>query len=169
MVRGAGCRESNPRFRRREKNVLRVERGIVCQRVDDVKTIGSEKLMSVDARMLEVLKAWRQTSQFSAESDWMFASPFRIGRLPVSYPSVWQIYQEAAAEAGVGKLGTDALRHSYRSWLDAVGTQLAVQRKLMRHASITTTMNIYGDVVTDEMVQAQSKVVALALSRPGTA
>jgi len=40
------------------------------------------------------------------------------------------------------------MRHSYRSWLDAVGTPIAVQQKLMRHASITTTMNIYGDVVT---------------------
>ena len=31
---------------------------------------------------------------------------------------------------------------------------------------IRTTMNIYGDVVTDEMGQADSKVVGLALSRP---
>jgi len=31
---------------------------------------------------------------------------------------------------------------------------------------IRTTMNIYGDVVTDEMGQAHSKVVGLALSRP---
>jgi integrase len=56
-------------------------------------------------------------------------------------------------------------RHSYRSWLDAVGTPMAVQQKLMRHASITTTMNIYGDVVTDEMAEAHSKVVHLALSK----
>ena len=35
----------------------------------------------------------------------------------------------------------------------------------MRHADIRTTMNIYGDVVTDEMAQAHSKVVRLALAR----
>ncbi len=35
---------------------LRVERGIVRQQVDDVKTIYSGKLMSIDAAMLEVLK-----------------------------------------------------------------------------------------------------------------
>ena len=57
------------------------------------------------------------------------------------------------------------MRYSYRSWLDAVGSQIAVQQKLMRHASITTTLNIYGDVVTDEMSQAHSKVVQLALSK----
>jgi hypothetical protein len=33
----------------------------------------------------------------------------------------------------------------------------------MRHASITTTLNIYGDVVTDEMSQAHSRVMQLAL------
>jgi integrase len=56
------------------------------------------------------------------------------------------------------------MRHSYRSWLDAVGTLVAVQQKLMRHADIRTTMNIYGDVVTDEMAQAASKVAGLALN-----
>ena len=34
----------------------------------------------------------------------------------------------------------------------------------MRHADIRTTMNIYGDVVTDEMAQAHAKVVRLAIS-----
>jgi integrase len=55
--------------------------------------------------------------------------------------------------------------HTYRSWLDAEGTLIAVQQKLMRHASITTTMNTYGDVVTNEMAQAHSKVAHLALLR----
>jgi integrase len=39
-----------------------------------------------------------------------------------------------------------------------------VQQKMMRHSDIRTTMNIYGDVVTDEMVQAHSKVVGLAFN-----
>lgn len=34
----------------------------------------------------------------------------------------------------------------------------------MRHSDIRTTLNIYGDVVTDEMQQAHAKVVDLALS-----
>ncbi len=47
----------------------------------------------------------------------------------------------------------------------AVGTPITVQQKLMRHADIRTAMNIYGDVVTDEMTQAHSKVVRLAIPR----
>jgi hypothetical protein len=30
---------------------------------------------------------------------------------------------------GLGHLGTHAFRHTYRSWLDAVGTPIAVQQK----------------------------------------
>ena len=144
---------------------LRIERAIVRQRVDDVKTIYSGKLMAIDSGMLEVLKAWRQRTQFSTDEDWIFVSPFRLGRLPISYPWVWRCFQDAGAKAGIGKLGTHSLRHSYRSWLDAVGTAIAVQQKLMRHSDIRTTMNVYGDVVTDEMERAHSKVVALALDR----
>ena len=88
----------------------------------------------------------------------------QLGRLPWSYPYILRLFHKAAKSAGIGGVPTHALRHSYRSWLDAVGTQIAVQQKLMRHTDIRTTMNLYGDVVTDEMAQAHSKVVGLALA-----
>jgi len=56
------------------------------------------------------------------------------------------MFQDAAAAAGLERFGTHTMRHSYRSWLDAVGTTIAVQQKLMRHADIRTTMNVYGTV-----------------------
>ena len=143
---------------------LCVERGIVRQHVDDVKTTESRKQMSAASSLLEVLKLWNQTSQFSAQEDWIFASPLQLGRLPWSYPRVWSAFQKAASDAGIGKLGTHAMRHSYRAWLDAVGTPVAVQQKLMRHTDIRTTMNTYGDIVTDEMTVASGRVAGLALN-----
>ena len=143
---------------------LAVERGIVRQHVDEVKTAESRKHLSINGGLLEVLKTWKQTTQFSATDDWMFASPTQLGRLPWSYPRVWQLFQDAAEAAGIGKLGTHTMRHSYRSWLDAVGTPIAVQQRLMRHADIRTTMNVYGDIVTDEMAVASGKVAGLALN-----
>jgi integrase len=63
----------------------------------------------------------------------------------------------------LGRLGTHTFRHTYRSWLDAVGTAITVQQKLMWHSDIQTTLNIYGDVVTSEMKEARSRVAGLAL------
>jgi len=144
---------------------LSVRRGIVRQRVGEVKTIYSQRKMSIDAGMLGVLQTWRQRTQFATESDWVFASPTKLGRQPWSYDQVWRMFLRAATKSEIGKLGTHSMRHTYRSWLDAVGTPIAVQQKLMRHADIRTTMNVYGDVVTDEMAQAHSRVVGLALNR----
>jgi integrase len=67
----------------------------------------------------------------------------------------------------IGHLSTHAFRHTYRSWLDAAKTPLSVQQELMRHTDIRTTMNIYGDVVTDEMSTASVKVVELAFHPSG--
>ena len=38
-----------------------------------------------------------------------------------------------------------------------------MQQKLMRQADVRTTMNVYGDVVTEEMSRAASKVAGLAV------
>jgi integrase len=143
---------------------LSVQRGIVKQHVDDVKTEGSEQAMRIDAGMVQVLKLWKQTSQFSESEDWMFASPMQLGRQPWSYDQVLRAFVNAGTCSGIGKLGTHSMRHTYRSWLDAVGTPIAVQQKLMRHADIRTTMNVYGDIVTHEMTVASGKVAGLALN-----
>ncbi len=142
---------------------LTVERGIVCQQVDDVKTAESRKKLGINRELLESFRTCKQTTKFSDEKDWMFASPVQLGRLPWSYDQVWRTYQSAAGKAGIGGLGTHSLRHTYRSWLDSVGTPVGVQQKLMRHSDIRTTMNVYGDAGTAEMADAHGKVVRLAL------
>src|SRR5215469_1441731 len=145
------------------KSKLHVEFGIVRQHLDDVKTDESRKHMTICSDVLEVLKVWKQATQFSAPEDWVFASPAQLGKLPWSYPQVWKVFQKAAEAAGIGKLATHTMRHTYRAWLDAVGTPIAVQQKLMRHADIRTTMNIYGDAATEDMRRANSKVVQMVL------
>jgi integrase len=98
------------------------------------------------------------------QEDWICASPTQLGRLPWSADSVNDAYKKAASGAMVAHVNTHSMRHTYRSWLDAVGTPIAVQQKLMRHADIRTTMNVYGDVVTDDMACAASKVAGLAVN-----
>jgi integrase len=147
---------------------LRVERGIVRQRVGDVKTTYSHRHMPIESEMLEVFKLWKQATQFPANEDWIFASPVKLGRQPWCYDQVLRAFQKAGEAAGLGRIGTHSMRHTYRSWLDAVGSTITVQQKLMRHADIRTTMK-YGDVVTNEMQEASGKVTRLALNSTQTA
>ena len=77
--------------------------------------------------------------------------------------------QKAATAAGIkGGVGWHTFRHSYRSWMDDTGAPLTVQQELMRHASVTTTMNVYGKAMADSKRQAHSKVVQMVLSEPPT-
>jgi integrase len=115
---------------------LRVERGIAQQIVDDVKTDDSRRTLTIASDLLDVLKIWKQTTQFSTPEDWMFASPIQIGRLPWSYTGVKEELQRAADAAGIGHVRSHAFRHTYRTWLDSIG----VQQKLMRHSDIRTTI-----------------------------
>ncbi|MFZ0478268.1 MAG: tyrosine-type recombinase/integrase [Terriglobales bacterium] len=146
---------------------LRVERGIVQQIVDDVKTDDSRKTLTMSDDLLNVLKAWKQTTQFPANEDWVFASPVQVGKLPYSYTGVKQDVQRAADAASLGHLRSHAFRHTYRTWLDSVGTPVGVQQRLMRHADIRTTMNIYGDAATPDLREAHVKIVDLALNGTG--
>ena len=61
------------------------------------------------------------------------------------------------------EIGWHTFRHSYRSWLDETGAPMKVQQELMRHASIQTTMNVYGQAMLQRKHEANSKVVEMAL------
>jgi len=60
-------------------------------------------------------------------------------------------------------LGWHTFRHTYRSLLDATGAPIGVQQKLMRHAQVSTTMDVYGNALTESKRTANSKVVGLLL------
>jgi integrase len=62
---------------------------------------------------------------------------------------------------GLGPIGWHTFRHTYRSSLHETGAPMKVQQELMRHASIQTTMNVYGRAMTDSKRKANSQVVGL--------
>jgi hypothetical protein len=48
------------------------------------------KPLSLDARLLDVLKAHKQQSEYTQPADWMFASPDQNGMLPRSYTCFYE-------------------------------------------------------------------------------
>jgi integrase len=74
------------------------------------------------------------------------------------------LHDERRNSAGsLGHVGWHTFRHAYRSWLGATGAPLGVQQKLLRHAQISTTMNVYGNALMDSKRDANSRVAKLAL------
>ena len=71
------------------------------------------------------------------------------------------------ASMGLGPTGWHTFRHTYRSWLDETGAPMKVQQELMRHASIQTTMNVYGQAMPASEREANGKVVEMVLTPAG--
>ena len=69
---------------------LRVERGIVAQITDDVKTPESRRSLHVECALLDTLKLCKQTTQFSTAEDWLFASPAQLSVAGTSRSTVLQ-------------------------------------------------------------------------------
>jgi integrase len=145
-----------------ENLTLLVQRSMVHGRGADVKTEYSKDRVPLDPALLEILLAHRARHHLTIE-NWVFANP-ETNRPYHQDPIQQNHIRKAGKEAGLGDgIGWHTFRHSYRSWLDDTGAPATVQKELMRHASIQTTMNVYGKAMTDTKRQAHSKVVELIL------
>ena len=142
---------------------LLVQRSIVHGRVGAVKTEYSRDVVPLDRELASVLHAWRWQAPFQGADAWLFANP-RTGRPYHQEEILKNPLRKAAIAAGIGpEIGWHTFRHTCRSWLDATGAPLKVQQELMRHASITTTMNVYGRAMPSIKREANSKVVSMVL------
>ena len=141
---------------------LLVQRGIVHGRVGDVKTEYSRDSVPLDPALVQALMQHKERS-YSAPWGWLFANP--VTGKPYHQEEIQKRYiRKAGVAAKIGSdIGWYTFRHRYRSWLDETGAPLTVQKELMRHASIQTTMNIYGKAMTDSKRQAHRKVVEMVL------
>jgi integrase len=145
-----------------EKRQLLVQRSIVNNRVDDVKTEYSHDYVPLHDSLVEVLLAW-SSQAYPTEEGWVFANP--MTNRPY-YPTEIQKrhLRPLGIKLGIGPIGWHTFRHTYRSWLDETGAPMKVQQELMRHASIQTTMNVYGQAMPASKREANGKVVEMVLS-----
>jgi integrase len=142
---------------------LLIQRSVVHGRVGDVKTEYSRDSVPLDTAVVEALMLHKERA-FPTLEGWLFANP--VTKKPYHQEEIQKKHiRKAGVATGIGgDIGWHTFRHSYRSWLDETGAPLTVQKELMRHASIQTTMNIYGKAMTDSKRQAHSKVVEMVLN-----
>jgi len=143
------------------RQTLTVSRGIVEGRVGALKTECSQDELPLHPNVAEMLRRWKEVAPLSAEG-WIFAN--RLTQKPYDPCSIRKRHlKPIGEELGIVNFGWHTFRHTYRSWLDATGAPVGVQQKLMRHAQVSTTMNIYGNALLESKREANGKVVELAL------
>ncbi|HEX8893871.1 MAG TPA: hypothetical protein VF783_11135 [Terriglobales bacterium] len=100
-----------------------------------------------------MLLDWHAKSEFNKDSDWVWASPFSARKMPLYFNAIQRDYIiPASIAAGLGKIGWHTFRHTYRSWLNAVGTPLKLQKDLM-HAGVVDAMREFNSQVVKRVIQ----------------
>ena len=122
-----------------------------------LKSECSQDELPLDPDVATILLEWKRLCPGTIE-DWVFPSP-RTNKPYDSGSLRKKILNTAALRAKIpGQIGWHTLRHSYRAWLDETGAPLGVQQKLMRHANISTTMNVYGGAFMKAKRKANTSV-----------
>jgi integrase len=124
-----------------EQKTIQIQRSVVHGQENETKTTSSAAKLPLHDSLIAVLKAWKEQEAF--RSKWVFCSE-RTG-LPLDRDWLRAAYLKPAGERiGVDGLGWHSLRHLYRSLLRQMDTPIEVQKNLLRHSKIATTLDIYG-------------------------
>ncbi len=136
------------------------------------KTEISEQPVPLDDIVAEGLQAWLPVCGYPELDDWIFASDRTFGKTPLWPDSLRaKILQPIARKAGIEKrIGWHTFRRTYSSLLAATGNDVKVVQELMRHAKISTTMEVYAQAGMEKKRIAQRKAVDVLFNRkPKTA
>ena len=146
---------------------MEIREGFARSQVTKLKSEYSQDEMPLDPDVAAILLEWKQLCP-QTKGDWVFPSP-RTEKPYDSGSLRKKVLKTAALRAKIsGAIGWHTLRHSYRAWLDETGAPLGVQQKLMRHANISTTMNIYGGAFMKAKRKANTSVVQRLLLQDHT-
>lgn len=151
-------------FAQKTANILR---SFVDGSVGRCKTEVSQQPVPFDDMVIDALLAWRKVSLYTSPDDWVFASYQTFGRAPMWPDSLRRkILQPAARKVGIAtQVGWHTFRHTYSSLLAENGNDVKVVQELMRHAKLSTTMEVYTHARMDKKRVAQKKAVDVLMAR----
>ena len=137
--------------------------------VERMKTEQSEAPATMSPTLADVLKCWHQQTPYAQPSDWIFASSRLKGRQPRTASILAADHlRPAAVAAGVvlkpgQRFGFHNLRHSLATFLINKEKDTKTVQGLLRHANVSTTLNLYAQTVNSSMVAAQESMLKAIL------
>jgi integrase len=138
---------------------VKIQRSVVEGQIYPTKTEASEGTLPLAPELAATLLAHRARTDHKADSDFVFAG--ETGKPRWKDCILADYIKPAALKAKIGNIGWHAFRHTYSTLLHAHGAAPAVQKELLRHANISTTLNIYTQAVSTAKREAAQNVVSL--------
>jgi integrase len=137
------------------KKTIFIRRKFTRGRIGKTKTPASCATLPVANGLLGILMDWKKKT---GDSEWVFPSS-RTGGPRSGSMLLQKGLKPIAAKHGVPGLTWHALRHACRAWLSSGGATLTTQKGLLRHADESTTSDVYGYPMTDDMRRAHDQLV----------
>lgn len=146
-----------------ENGKIHIRRSLVDNVEGEPKTEASKRPIPLEPALAYALQQWQKQTNFAKPSDWVFASPFNVGRFPYYPGTVLQkVIRPAALGAGIQKrIGWHTFRRTTATWLMANGETVKTAQELMRHATPTMTLGTYAQAITEDKRAAQSRISTL--------
>ena len=140
---------------------LTVRRSVYQYHVGPAKTPYSEAALPLAPELVSTLRSWLAQASYRTAGDFVF--PSASGGPRDADKLREDVLQPAADRAELGKIGWHSLRHSYATALDVAGARMKVAQELMRHSSITTTMDVYTGTVERDKRDTAGRVATAVL------
>jgi len=129
-----------------------IRRSATGRHIYETKTEASSKPIPIDPNLAEALLGHWERSAYKGPTDFVFA--WESGKPRWKGILLTDHIKPAAEKARIGKIGW----HTFSTLVRSMGAALAVQKELLRHADIKTTMTIYTQAIAPAKRKAIRKL-----------
>jgi integrase len=150
-----------------EQHTIRLRRVCVGSKIiEDVKTKSSSAPIPLGDMLADTLKRWHAETPYGKPEDWIFPSMKLHGRKPLSASiTAADRLRPAAIKAGIRlepgqRFGFHNFRHSLATFLVSKGKDVKTIQELMRHAKVTTTLQLYSQAIDAAKLEAQEEIAS---------
>ena len=146
-----------------EDGEISVVRSIVDQHEGLPKTLASMRPVPLSSELSASLSCWKGQTEYAEPTDWVFASPLALGKLPY-WPEIILKRQirPAAERAKIAKrIGWHTFRRTLATLLQSSGASVKTTQDLLRHSSPVMTLGTYAKAVTTDKRKALESIACL--------
>jgi integrase len=142
--------------------------------IDRLKTDGSAAPVPLGELLAGALRSWHRETLYAKPGDWIFPSTKLKGITPLSASMMTAAkIRPAAVKVGIRlakgqRFGFHNFRYSLATFLVSRGKDVKTIQGLLRHAKVTTTLDLYSQSIDAAKLEAQEDI-ALAITSTATA